>query len=667
MDKETRNELRKAVTNCRKLLEDSLADELEGQYGIYRTGKWDETSKLTHLSGDEVHFREGLITHIEHIKSGDFKPKDAVEQLTREVAFTHLNRMCAYKMMEARGLIKESVTRGLQSNGFKHYLADHDSEEKLWQSGEQYSAYKHYLDWLGGTLSEEIGVLFSPLDPANKLFPNQKVFNQLLDEINKTALNEIWDSDETIGWIYQYFTPKELRDTARKESAAPRNSYELAFRNQFFTPRYVVEFLTDNTLARTWYEMREGKTNLKKKCSYLVIRPNEIFLKPGKIAPEEKEKKDLSKEELLKKPAYFLHREKKDPREMKILDPACGSGHFLLYCFDLLEEIYIEAYDDPDLGEALKKDYSDLDTLKRAIPGLIIGRNLYGVDIDRRATQIASLALWLRAQRSYAQNGLKPENRPKIRRSNFVVAEPMPGNRQMLRDFIDGIQPPIIGRLVEYIFEKMKLAGEAGTLLKIEKEMEKSVDEAKLSWMNRPRNVQMTIFGETVPSSRQMRLDFKGISSESFWDEAENLVLDALKKYSEKASSQDKLARQLFAEDAAQGFAFIDLCKQKFDVVLMNPPFGDASKPSKEYIDNVYPRTKNDIFAAFIERGIEQLHPRGKLGAITSRTGFFLSSFQKWREEILLKEAPPTVVADLGYGVLDTAMVEVAAYCLEKQ
>src|SRR5262249_60066883 len=73
-------------------------------------------------------------------------------------------------------------------------------------------------------------------------------------------------------------TPKELRDQARKESAAPRNSYELAFRNQFFTPRYVVEFLTDNTLGRIWYEMRKGDTRLKDQCRYMVRRPSEVFL-----------------------------------------------------------------------------------------------------------------------------------------------------------------------------------------------------------------------------------------------------------------------------------------------------------------------------------------------------------------------------------------------------
>jgi len=108
------------------------------------------------------------------------------------------------------------------------------------------------------------------------------------------------------------------------------------------------------------------------------------------------------------------------------------------------------------------------------------------------------------------------------------------------------------------------------------------------------------------------------------------------------------------------------LLRSRYDVVLMNPPFGAASLAAKREFEKAYPRTKNNIYAAFVERGIQLLHTGGLLGAITSRTGFFQSSFQKWREEILLKEAPPVVFADLGNGVMDAAMVEAAAYCLRK-
>ena len=98
----------------------------------------------------------------------------------------------------------------------------------------------------------------------------------------------------------------------------------------------------------------------------------------------------------------------------------------------------------------------------------------------------------------------------------------------------------------------------------------------------------------------------------------------------------------------------------------MNPLFGEVGKNSKALIEKSYQRTKNDMYAAFVERGLRLLSSRGMLGAITSRTGFFLSSFTKWREEILLKEARPTVFADLGYGVMNSAMVEAAVYVLQR-
>jgi hypothetical protein len=155
-----------------------------------------------------------------------------------------------------------------------------------------------------------------------------------------------------------------------------------------------------------------------------------------------------------------------------------------------------------------------------------------------------------------------------------------------------------------------------------------------------------------------------GIVSEH--SKAEGLDLTALEDCARFTSEGHRLARRLFADDAAHAFALIDVCRQRFDVVLMNAPFGDGSKPAKAYIEKAYPRTKNDLYAAFVEFGLRRLQRDGLLGAITSRTGFFLTSFTKWREEILLNEAEPTVFADLGYGVLDSAMVETAAYCLQR-
>jgi hypothetical protein len=130
-------------------------------------------------------------------------------------------------MMEARQVyvgaqkFREAVSRGVNSNGVKFYLADHPEDERLYTTGKQDAAYRHFLDWLGGLLSEEIGVLFNPNDSANRLYPTRKVHDEVLRLLNDEALDGIWTQDESIGWVYQYFTPKELRDQSRKESPAP--------------------------------------------------------------------------------------------------------------------------------------------------------------------------------------------------------------------------------------------------------------------------------------------------------------------------------------------------------------------------------------------------------------------------------------------------------------
>jgi len=711
MDQGLRNKLRGVVTQCRKLLEDSTAQALQGRFGIFpsrdkgprtRDIVIEDDERMAHLTEEDRACRQDLLDHLEHIQAIGYKPSEALEQLVREISFTHLNRLCAYKMMESRGLIRETVSRGLKSQGFFFYLADHPEDEKLHNGGGQEMAYRNFLDWLGGTLSQEIGVLFNPNDPANRIYPPQRLLDEVLTRINDGELKDIWSQDETIGWVYQYFTPKELRDKARKESQAPRNSYELAFRNQFFTPRYVVEFLTDNTLGRIWHEMRKGNTVIKEECRYLVRRPNEVFLGPGEeVGSRQKAEgsEDLSQEELLKQPVYIPHRPRKDPRELKILDPACGSGHFLLYCFDLLQVIYEEAWEEQkavcsmqyaeggdqqtDLVSELKKmgydytnsahcplptAYSSLEDLRRAVPGLILKHNLHGIDIDLRATQIAALALWLRCQRAYQELGLKNGERPKITRTNIVCAEPMPGEEDLLKEFTSTLQPKVLGQLVEAVFERMKLAGEAGSLLKIEEEIRKAAGKAKfefIQWKKHQEKAKGSLFPELVEREKPSIFDFADMTDEVFIDRAEEEIVAALQQYAENASNDRGFLRCLFAENAARGFAFIDICRKRYDVVLMNPPFGEPAKPSKTLIEKSFPRTKNDVYAAFVERGLAFLSAGGMLGAITSRTGFFLSSFTKWREEILLKEARPTVFADLGYGVMDSAMVEAAAYCLE--
>lgn len=687
-DKDTRALLAKTVSACRRWLIKDVTDQLRGVFGLHPDGTVLPLDKLTYLSPDQNSAARRLRDLLDHYHAGAVgkesdRRKAAYERMVLEIAFTVFNRLVALRLCEERGLVIECVRNGMASDGFQMF--ERISGGAL---GSRYDAYRVFLECFFDELALDLGVLFDRLTPQSAIFPSEQslfvdkgTLKGVLVELNKLELTHLWTEDETIGWVYQYFNPPEERKAMREASQAPRDSRELAVRNQFFTPRYVVEFLTDNTLGRIWYEMTQGETGLKDLCRYLVRRPTEIFLKSGEAVPEQVARNEnLSQEELLKQPVHIPHRPLKDPRTLRMLDPACGSMHFGLYSFDLYERIYEEAWElELRLGEAafvreeglkpLTESYTDKEAFLRDVPRLIIEHNIHGIDIDPRAVQIAGLSLWLRAQRSWHNQGVKPVDRPRITRSNIVCAESMPGEKDMRREFTAGLRPQVLGELVDVVFDKMNLAGEAGSLLKIEEEIKDAVAEARKQWLGGPKPEQQLLFpgiADPRPKQQELRFDVKGITDNRFWEQAEDRILDALKVYAERAENGHTFRRRLFAEDAAHGFAFIDLCRKRYDVVLMNPPFGEFSKPYKAHSRIAYPNSYNDILGAFVEGWLHRLEHRGRLGAITSRTCFFLTSFTDWRDKVILAEAALAAVADLGQGVMDNAMVEAAAYILER-
>ena len=683
-DQSTRNRLQKFVSNARAILGEEFTRQLQATYGLDpKQGTVAAIDSLTHLDNRQrqtAHLlRETLAHYLTNTpgKGERDRTKQVLDRIVREQAFTVLNRLAALRMAEARGFLLESIAKAHSSKGFQLYRQLSGTAH-----GETGDAYRNYLFSLFDEFSLDLAVLFDRHSAQGRLFPRETALLELLAEINHHEIEHLWAEDETIGWIYQYFNSQEerkkMRDPKQGGSQAPRNSRELAVRNQFFTPRYVVEFLTDNTLGRIWYEMTQGNTALVDSCRYLVRRPTEIFLKSGETAPvsEASDGEALSQEEMLKQPVYIPHRPLKDPRSIRMLDPACGSMHFGLYAFDLFERIYLEAWQfEQQLGpdaftreagqQALQSAFDSLEAFKQQIPQLIIEHNIHGVDIDPRAVQIAGLSLWQRAQRAWHQQGIKPQQRPTIVKSNIVCAEPMPGEKALLQEFTRKLNPPVLGQLLEVIFDKMQLAGEAGTLLKIEEEIQTAIHEAREQWLKQSgsNSVGDMFQAELDAATPQAKLgfDLRGIDDATFWDDAEQRILQALSDYADQAESNANQKR-LFAEDAAKGFAFIDLCRKRFDVVLMNPPFGEPAKKTKSLITNSYPASKNDMYSCFVDRGNAVLGKEGLLGAITNKTGFFLQTFEQWREKISKTASRLELAVDLGFGVLDTAMVETMAY-----
>jgi hypothetical protein len=685
-DQTTRNRLARFVSDTRSLLAEEFTRQLQNDYGLDpNSGDVTELARLEHLDDARRETARLLRDTMEHyLASADTATpakakkarQDVLGRIVREQAFTILNRLCALRMAEARGLLIESIAKGYQSKGFQLY-------QRLAGTalGETGACYRLFIFSVFDEFAVDLPVLFDRFSPQGRLFPREAALLNVLQEINHTDIDPLWAEDETIGWIYQYFNSVEERRQMRAASQAPRNSRELAVRNQFFTPRYVVEFLTDNTLGRIWYEMTKGESSLKDSCRYLVRRPTEIFLSEGEAVPDQDDTgEDLSQEELLKQPVHILHRPLKDPRDIKMLDPACGSMHFGLYAFDLFERIYEEAWEiEAQRGadgfvrteelKPLHESYTDKTAFLRDMPRLIIERNIHGIDIDPRAVQIAGLSLWLRAQRSWQVQNVKALDRPQIQRSNIVCAEPMPGEADMLEEFTEQLQPKVLGQLVKIIFEKMKLAGEVGSLLKIEENIKDAIADAHKAYQEfiLQQKKKMEFLPGMAPERETTFFDFADLpKEEDFWHTAEQRVIDTLRDYAETAAA-DSFQRRLFAADAARGFAFIDICRKRYEAVVMNPPFGVGLKTAEKYLKIEYPGSGNDeVCASFYSRALDILEPGGRIGEISSRTCFFLPTLAEWRINILFESSSLMEFVDLGINVLDDAVNETAAYVSEK-
>ena len=515
-DDTTRGRLQRFVTAARTLLTEEFAKQFQQDYGLDpESGTVADLGNLAHLDDQRLETARVLREIMDHYMATTIgqpaeRRKAVLDRMVREQAFTTLNRLAALRMMEARGLIMECVAKAYQSKAFQLYQLV--AGTALGETGE---TYRVFLLSLYGLYGADLPALFDRHYPNGRLFPREPALLPLLDLINAPEIEPLWAEDETIGWVYQYFNSKEERKAMRDASpAGPRNSRELAVRNQFFTPRYVVEFLVDNTLGRLWFNWTGGWTGLRDRCQYLLVKPDEKPEPPRRL---------------------------RDPRTIKLLDPACGSMHFGLYAFDLFVEIYREAWEweqthgpgcldsetggSPDL-KPLSLTYADQAAFLLDVPRLIIEHNIHGVEIDPRAAQIASLALWLRVQRAWHEAGVKAQDRPWVGRGHVVAAVAPPAEVELRQQFMRDLDPRD-AVLFEKTLGVLTDLPELGLLLQLEKVL--------------PAFVR-SVFGEhgNLFKAEDVR----------HWEEAEGRLRKALAGFAQAIRSSYR--GQLFVDDALQ-------------------------------------------------------------------------------------------------------------------
>ena len=303
--------------------------------------------------------------------------------------------------------------------------------------------------------------------------------------------------------------------------------------------------------------------------------------------------------------------------DVRVLDPACGSGHFLLAAYDLLELAWQQVGVPP----------------AEAAPDIV--GSLWGVEIDPRCTQVASAAILFRARRSCPAGELP--------RPNIICARSLPATATGLTELLANLNP-IQRSLIRTLSDALEDAPVLGSLLRIEDRIDTAI--------------RASIAGAVTGGLAE------GIEPEVI-AEIQNELLVSLQAVADSTTATP--AERMLAAEADDAVRFVVAMLQRYDAVLQNPPFGAPVPETKPYLKAAYPwiPTKDyNLLAAFVGRGVELCRPgAGYIGAITSRTGMFNKTFENWRRDILFGHHL-VALTDLGSNVMEQALVEAAAYVL---
>jgi len=677
------------VPKVRRLLDQEFKDQL-GRLGLKPTGKHTPLDKMD-LPAElkDTRLRLEALLHRDSLAEGG--PQRGFENVKRELAYTLLNRLVGLKAMEVRELLylpspslegnrpgvkgdtgaeRTEVLTRVQGQAYSRYLRDFRAaggERYKYEDDAEEALLRDALNTVFGHITRDIGILFDPDHEYACLWPTHATLVQVIEMINEELPVDAYRAGDFLGWVYQFFNREEKKRVREETKGTPRSSYELAVINQFYTPSWVVKALVDNTLGRLWLQMHPDSA-----------------LNAGQAPPlpQERVSDEPVADYLVPRTGEKIHYQRLDEsgevqnfkraRDITLLDPACGTMHFGQYAFGLFHRMYLDEI--AHAGESGWPAEPSIDD-PRDIPNAILEHNLFGIDIDPRAIQIASLSLMLTAQEAALRHGFSPLD-VHIRRTNLVVANAVDLGPDKLRTLVHGFGirngiDEIRQHLFEILWENMQHVGELGSLVQVREGVRKVLDD----WVEaRAREKGITQFIHH-PSKQpvfpvieemdrkhrqQLELERRVLSEEAQQLEAELL---AAIETAAGAVTEDP-ADRLFAEDTARGLKLLQLLARSYDVVVMNPPYGAFVSKVKPFIKTAYPLTYNDIYATFIDRATQLVEPEGYVGALVSATFVNLKTFEKLRTEILLKRNPLITMLDLGFGILDDATVEAAAIVL---
>lgn len=554
------------------ITEDGIAKPLPQSFGgtqFFDIG----TAEPYSISGEAVRQRDKLIEVIRQ-KEKDTDYKTAYQYVIEEVAYTWFNRLIAIRFMEVNDYLPSHI-RVLSSESGKlepdlvttpfdaelPFTAEEEAQIfQLKQDNKLDEVFRVLFLKQCNALNEILPALFEKTKNYTELLLSLSVIDQdgvvyhLIHDIPEDDFNiERGGQVEIIGWLYQYYNTEPKAAAFAKNGKITKE--EIPAVTQLFTPDWIVRYMVENSLGRLWVEGHPD-CGLKENWKYYLEEAQQEPEVQAKLAEIRKEYAALN------------------PEDIKLIDPCMGSGHILVYAFDVLMQIYESA------------GYSQRDAAKS-----ILEHNIYGLDIDDRAYQLAYFAVMMKA-RQYNRRILNGENTCHV----YAIQESNSINRAHLKYFgagMDDIEKNAAKMQLEGLLDTLTDAKEYGSILNVE----------SYNWDLLRR------FVAAEDTAGQISMDSVGVEDTA---EQLNRLIDI----------GETMAR-------------------KYWVTCTNPPYAGTSNLSAKvnnFVKKYYPDSKADLFAVFIERCRAMTADNGYQAMITQHSWMFLSSFEKLREKMMLTE-----------------------------
>ena len=538
---------------------------------------------------------ELMSSHLSEL--GDYE--EARQAAINECVFTLFNRIAAIKVMESKELFPEIITRRKENAGrsFEHnvWLENHPEERNAEREG-----LKHFLSDQFDNLGEHIPLYRK--DYPYALLPTADELNEIIEQFNAIEADadcgaDVWKGDDILGWLYENFNAVEKE--ALKQSGEKTEYNKVSLQSQVYTPQWVVKFLVDNTLGKAYMEMFPD-SRIKEKYQIANIPDHQV-------------------------------RHPKDLRQMRLLDPACGSGNFLIYAFSLFYDLYV------DQMENYERDYN-----RRDIPKMIVENNLFGVDLDERAAQISQIALFIKARELGGHRSHWPTY------TNVVSTHFFLDDYEKVKDTFEAIDNLDESKriIMQMIWGDLSNAYKFGSLVRVDETLDKIL----------PNDSNYNFFAQ-----EQMEDMF------SFKQQFMNQLRQKVNELGERGSNAYTLAK---TNDA---ISFLEIIANKYDVVVANPPYTDSSDfgtELKAFIEENYRRPlkfNTNLYACFIKRCCELAGDDGKVGMVNPPTFMYIKTFEDLRK-YMLTETHISLFVEWGYlGMFSSfARVDSAMFILDK-